>query len=394
MSASTGMIGVMGFWGTLVVHRSESLLWELLPEVRQLDDARLCHDSGTSRWQVTRVFTTLDGLPVDFIASVRDATAAPVLVADVLDSDAACLTGLGVHTPTWQAWLQLDKALGHLVAPPSPFDADGTYLGDHWRDPDYEQEVSAVRARLLQQIPGQAGTVTERAMSWAKEAGLQPATLGEVTKAFDAQGPFAEDLFFGVLQQLGLAVTEVAAPDAAPTIVQVLHDLLGRRLAGIQTTPHRPVRGERLTFPDMPDLRLAFDGGHAVTACGCHGEFTLLPAPVDGDTVTTAGTTPPPAGSEACECVGRHLTDAATLRRGYLPDLHGILFRFASERLLIAAVDSRWVITTQTTTPEELSSEYALRMNAWIATRRQQGLRPPAGCPTTPPPHPLTTPQQ
>lgn len=87
-----------GFLGNVRGARSEALLWELLPDVTALDDAGLCHDAIIGGWQVTRVFASLDRLPVGFVASVRDATAAPVLVADVLDSDVACVTGLGVHT--------------------------------------------------------------------------------------------------------------------------------------------------------------------------------------------------------------------------------------------------------------------------------------------------------
>jgi hypothetical protein len=95
------MIDGVGFWGTFVVHRGERLLWELLPEVSELDGAKLCYDGVAGDWQVTQVFVRLDRLPGGFLTAVRDTTAAPVLAADVLDSDAALVTALGRHAPGW-----------------------------------------------------------------------------------------------------------------------------------------------------------------------------------------------------------------------------------------------------------------------------------------------------
>lgn len=95
----------MGFWGTFVVHRGERLLWKLLPDVSALNDAELCHDRVSGGWQVTRVFAGFDRLPADFLTGLRDMTGAPVLAAEVMDSDAALMKALGRHTPGWQAWL-------------------------------------------------------------------------------------------------------------------------------------------------------------------------------------------------------------------------------------------------------------------------------------------------
>lgn len=72
----------------------------------------------------------------------------------------------------------------------------------------------------------------------------------------------------------------------------------GRRLAAVRTVPHRAVRGEQLACLDMLDLRLSFDGGSSVIACGCHGKFTLWPVRVDDDAETGPGSPHEPADSE------------------------------------------------------------------------------------------------
>ena len=137
----------MGFWGTFVVHRGDRALGELLPHVAEFGEAELCAGGAPGGWQVTRVFCSLNELTEGFLTGLRDLTAAPVLAADVLDSDAAFVTALGVQTGPWQTWLNLDAAMGYLVTPPAPFDEDDNYLGDDWVDPEYERGIAALKGR-------------------------------------------------------------------------------------------------------------------------------------------------------------------------------------------------------------------------------------------------------
>jgi hypothetical protein len=271
----------MGFSGTFVVHRDRRLLADLLPDLAASGEAELCHDGVSGGWQVTRLVTPLDDLPTGFLAELRDLTGAPVLAAGILDSDAALVHGVGRHTPDWQAWLRLDRAMGFLLPPPSPWTADGTYLGDDWVDPDHERETAVLRKRLIAEAPG-GSSAAAAAMAWAGEAGLEPGTVAEVTDAFDGTEVFVEDLFLTLINRLGLA-TERVRPPERPAIAEVLRGLLGSRLDAIDMVSHQPVRGERLEFPGMADVRLHFDDRPAVTACACAGEFVVLPPQVRDD---------------------------------------------------------------------------------------------------------------
>jgi hypothetical protein len=364
-----GMIGAVGFWGTFVMHRGEQLLWELLPEISELGDAELLHD-GVGGWQVTRVYASLDSLPVDFLAKVRERTTAPVLAADVLDSDAAFVTALGRQTPGWQGWLQLDRALGHLVPPPSPFDEDGNHLGDDRRSPDHEREVAAVKARILGETPGGLAAATA-AVQWATEAGLQPGSRNEVREALTSEALLVEDVFFDLLNRLGFATDECELP-SAPTIVEVLRALLGRTLEAVRTTPHRSVRGERLTYPDMLDLRMDFDGPTSVAACGCNETFQLLPAPPTDRYKASSLHAEQLFAAQVSEIAGRKLTDAGTVRYRNFPDLRGVVLRFDDAVLFVAAVQGRWTVVNGFMPPAQIVDGEELRLNNWLFEGGQQ----------------------
>jgi len=193
----------MGFWGTFVVHRGDRALGELLPHVAEFGEAELCAGGAPGGWQVTRVFCSLNELTEGFLTGLRDLTAAPVLAADVLDSDAAFVTALGVHTEPWQTWLNLDAAMGYLRAPPSPFDENDNYLGDDWVDPEYEREIAALKGQILAESPG-GEVAAARAVAWALDGGLTPGPAGEVLAALVTDEGFVEDQFFTFIGRLGL----------------------------------------------------------------------------------------------------------------------------------------------------------------------------------------------
>jgi hypothetical protein len=355
----------MGFWGALVVHRGEPLLAELLPDVAEFSDAELCYDGVSGGWQVTRVFTGSARLPVDVLTRLRATTGAPVLAAEIIDSDAAFVSALGSRTPGWRAWLQVDRAIGFLLPPPAPFAEDGTFLGDDWRDPEYERRADDLRAQILADVPGGSLAATA-AVAWAGEAGLEPESVDVIAATLDGDAGLVEDRFFALLGQLGIATDIAHAPAPLPAIVDVLRSLFGQRLDALAFAPHGALRGEQLPWPGRPDLRLRFDDGQAVRACACAGDFALWPTSTDPATIA-AETVP-------VDVAGRRLTGAATIRRGYLPHLRGVVLRFEElHDLFIAAIDGDWTVANGSTPPQHLIDRLGPRwreeihVNPWIA---------------------------
>jgi hypothetical protein len=122
---------------------------------------------------------------------------APVLTGRVLASSAVHVVAAGVSTLSWQVWLQLDSALAYLLVPPAPFDEDGNFLGEDWRDPAYEAEVEQTRREMLAEAPG--GVLGARsAIAWARDGGLVPDTIEAVAGILDGRQTFAEDQFLRV----------------------------------------------------------------------------------------------------------------------------------------------------------------------------------------------------
>src|SRR5215470_5887907 len=143
----------MGFRGTFAVHRGQSLLEELLPGI----DSILCFDGVSGDWQVTRVFEPR----ADFLAALRDATGAPVLAAEVIDSDAALVRGLGWRSD-FRVWLHPARAKA------------------------FADDVSVVD-------DGDA------AVAWAEEAGLLPGETVELTRLLAGEEGPVEARFFALL---------------------------------------------------------------------------------------------------------------------------------------------------------------------------------------------------
>jgi hypothetical protein len=352
----------MGFRGTFVIHRGEQPLREWLPGDIG-DDGGRDHEG----WRVTRVDAGLEDLPAGFLTGLRDRTGAPVLAADVLDSSAALVEGVGVRTPAWRVWLKPDSAMGYLMPPvTSP-------------DPDLEGEVTAARARLV------AGAVAApAAIAWASEAGWEPGSPDRVVAALEDDDVFVEDVFFELLEVLGLPPGEEVAP--APSVAEVLDGLTGRRLEAVFAVAHRPGRDDEIVHPGMADLLLRFDDGQVVSACCCDDQLTLLPANADtaaqaaqiartsaeptkaaeiteaANAAEAAEITKVAETAEAAETAGvgagwpaGPLTDWATIRYRNFPDLRGMVLHFADRPLLIAADYGEWTIIEAAAPPEHLN---------------------------------------
>jgi hypothetical protein len=94
-------------------------------------------------------------------------------------------------------------AMGCLLTPPAPFDDDGSFLGEDWRDPAYEAEVDQLRREIVAEAPG--GLLgAHSAIAWARDAGLVPDTAEALAAILDGRQTFAEERCFELLRLLGL----------------------------------------------------------------------------------------------------------------------------------------------------------------------------------------------
>jgi hypothetical protein len=153
----------MGFSGSFIVARAGRPVTELVA-LRSSPCIAVwwARDDG---WQI------LQALPGgDPDASIVGETAAPVLVCHVVDSDFVTVQAASPGGLSWQATL-------------SPVMARDYGFPEEWiGDPD---------------------EVTEQAVAWAREAGLDP-TSAEVRAALVAEcDPLAEDLVFQLAHALG-----------------------------------------------------------------------------------------------------------------------------------------------------------------------------------------------
>ncbi|MEU8665028.1 hypothetical protein, partial [Actinoplanes philippinensis] len=242
------------------------------------------------------------------------------------------LAAVGVETPFWDTWLNIDSAVGYTVLPPSPFDEDGNYLGAGWVDPEYEAEVAATRQSMLSEtLHGTAAA--SAAVAWAREAGLGPAPVAEVEAALGTTGIFVEEQLFTLFDLLGIDTRSEPVP---PTVAELLTTLIGHRLEGIDVVGHQPVRGEPLDFARASDLLWRFGDQPPLISCGCHDEVLLRAAAVSPERLS--------AYHPAVSFVGATLTGAVLLL-GIYAQIEGMVLRFDERDLIVRAGDGGWITT-------------------------------------------------
>lgn len=200
----------MGYWGTFIVARSSQPVTRL-DELAAVAGQVMGQRAGGDGWQVVQIGSLPDGwdspsAPAAWerlLVSVMEQTGHPVLAAVVLDSDGAQLIGYSPGAGRWGGWLMLDRILGHLDPDALPYvdeDENGETVVDEGED--YQRRVREIRDRMYQAgLPGRLAAPL--AVRWASEAGY---TAGPeaVEAVLNGDEVFAEDLFFRLLDTLGL----------------------------------------------------------------------------------------------------------------------------------------------------------------------------------------------
>ncbi|MCX4974934.1 hypothetical protein [Streptomyces sp. NBC_00620] len=166
----------MGFWGSFVVCRSETPLDELSAVVERHDGIEE-HWRRADGWQVGQYPgpELADDAPA-LLAELVEETGAPALTGFVLDSDAVHVEGFSVAGGHWKACLAREATEAYCEDDDEDFDAE------------FPSPEAAARA----------------AAAWASAAGRTPDMPGLAEVFAEEDSDFAEELFFRLLDKLGM----------------------------------------------------------------------------------------------------------------------------------------------------------------------------------------------
>ena len=177
----------MGFHGTFLVVRSGLAPGELVEGLAGVtDDPEL--DGWVLGWSGWRLETMYEDVPVEAWGALPDATGAPVLLCECIDSDFARLVVSGLPgEPWWWTYLHLESAAEY-------------YSGGR------------ALVRMREMVPD--GQEAARGLlAWAEAAGVRPRrTVDELAALVDGHEVFVEETFFLLLRALGV----VDLPDRVP----------------------------------------------------------------------------------------------------------------------------------------------------------------------------------
>lgn len=164
----------MGYWGYLVVGRSERPLAGLdaLSGAKGME----LRSEAPGGWQVWE-YPSGDG-EVGNMNVLAEETGVPALFGYVMDSDCVVVEAAAPASGAWTACLGRAAMAGYVGA-----GAEGLTLEDYFLDPS---------------------DAADRAVAWAAEAGhdVAPGPLVDVLTA--EADPLAENLFFRLLDRLGV----------------------------------------------------------------------------------------------------------------------------------------------------------------------------------------------
>ncbi|MFJ3303362.1 hypothetical protein ACIPSA_09600 [Streptomyces sp. NPDC086549] len=164
----------MGYWGYFVVGRAERPLAEL--DAMAGAEGMTRRSAAPGGWQVWE-YAGPEG-DVGSMNALASETGAPALFGFVMDSACVVLEAAAPESGGWTTCLARAAMAGYLGA-----DKEGLTLEDYFLEP---------------------GDAAERGVAWAAEAGhtVTPEALVEVLTA--DPDPLAENLFFRLLDRLGV----------------------------------------------------------------------------------------------------------------------------------------------------------------------------------------------
>lgn len=199
----------MGFWGTIVVARSDRPLAEL-DALRPLVDEDLWHCRGDDGWQALQMHRVPDNCypPVtgpgeEWLTDLLTQTGHPVLAGVVLASDGGQVIGHGRDTGRWSGWVKLEHLLAYLDhewragIQPDPDEDLPDDLDAHWRE-----RYRTACLPLYELVPP-APVAAPAAVAWAREAGFAP-DVAEVESVLAAYEVFAEEQVLKLARTLGV----------------------------------------------------------------------------------------------------------------------------------------------------------------------------------------------
>ncbi|MFJ2767475.1 hypothetical protein [Streptomyces sp. NPDC087300] len=165
----------MGYWGYYVVGRSERPLAELSAVAGVREDLSLLvrRDDGWQVWEVAGGDGTRD---VGNMNTLALETGAPALFGYVMDSDCVVIEASAPESGAWTTCLARRAMAGYLGD-------GGLTVEDYFLEPR---------------------DAAERAVAWAAESG-RTARTGPLLDVLNAEAePSAEELFFRLLDRLGV----------------------------------------------------------------------------------------------------------------------------------------------------------------------------------------------
>jgi hypothetical protein len=199
--------GTVGFNGDVVVFRGPAALPELDPAVGTARHPVYGRWAGADEWQAVHVrhFEEPYAYERTRLEAVAAATGGPVAVCHVFESDVAHLCGLS-KSGYWEGWLDPVSTLVYLASRRMEELADaagqdayfvGGEFGDHRL---YESLAEGLRSDLDRERPA----VAEAVAAWAADAGYVVSAEDVVRQLERRKDPFVQDLFFELLELIGL----------------------------------------------------------------------------------------------------------------------------------------------------------------------------------------------
>ncbi|WP_406281079.1 hypothetical protein [Embleya sp. NBC_00896] len=185
----------MGFNGDIVVLRAEAPLADLAPFVGGNGHPVYGEWSYAGNWRAVHVrhFEDPYAFQGPWMTDLAARTGSPVLVCGVFESDVAHVQGLS-GTDFWEGWLDPGTAASRLAQ-------------DRWNKARQRGDFARYRDEAAAWLEQDRPRVAAAAVRWAAAAGCEATPEPILDLLSRKRDPFVEDLFFDLLDHLGLVPT-------------------------------------------------------------------------------------------------------------------------------------------------------------------------------------------